>query len=349
MSIYGPTRKTSTQNAEAPTVDHSVYVRKTGARMTGRINMGGKKITSLAEPTEDQDAATARYVSQYVSHLNNVKVSKDGDTMTGSLDMSGEKITRVGDPTDNKDVVTKEYVDAQIQHEHELALHAIGRYIVLPNEDGTKTYYFSVRAKKNVNLDSGKLVEISSKGMQNVRPVQIGVVSESVELPNPDKDLKIMQYNTSNLEVYFNPPNTMPAPWNLSFSAVIPNTTSTFWFQVNPSVRSRIEMLWNVDGLTFVIYDIRGQIEYTSSVSGLSQQDFHHVSIEYVDSKLCFWVNGVQEIVYRSLNLQLLSIELSVPKLGILSFYNRDLNKHEIVQHFIDHHVQNFTNDEVLI
>ena len=86
MLIYGPTRKTSTQNVEASTIDHSVYVRKTGSRMTGRINMGGKKITSLAEPTEDQDAATARYVSQYVSHLNNVKVSKDGDTMTGPLD-----------------------------------------------------------------------------------------------------------------------------------------------------------------------------------------------------------------------------------------------------------------------
>ena len=152
MSIYGPTRKTSTQNVEASTIDHSVYVRKTGARMTGRINMGGKKITSLAEPTEDQDAATARYVSQYVSHLNNVKVSKDGDTMTGPLDMSGEKITRVGDPTDNKDAVTKEYVDAQIQHEHELALHAIGRYIVLPNEDGTKTYYFSVRAIRKMSI-----------------------------------------------------------------------------------------------------------------------------------------------------------------------------------------------------
>ena len=348
MSIYGPTRKTSTQNVEASTVDHSVYVRKTGARMTGRINMGGKKITSLAEPTEDQDAATARYVSQYVSHLNNVKVSKGGDTMTGPLDMSGEKITRVGDPTNNKDAVTKEYVDALIQHEHEVALHAVGRYIVFPKEDGTKQY-FSVRAEKNVDLDSGKLIEISSKGMQNVRPIQIGVVSESVELPNPGKDLKIIQYNTSNLEIYFNPPNTMPAPWNLSFSAVIPNTVSTFWFQVNPVTRSRIEMLWNVDGLTFVIYDIRGQIEYTSSVSGLSQQDFHHISIEYVDNRLCFWVNGELKDSYRSLNLQLLSIELSVPKLGILSFYNRNVGKPEIVQHFIDNHVQNFTNDEVLI
>ena len=347
MSIYGPTRKTSTQNVEAPTVDHSVYVRKTGTRMTGRINMGGMKITSLAEPTEDQDAATARYVSQYVSHLNNVKVSKDGDTMTGSLDMSGEKITRVGDPTDNKDAVTKEYVDALIQHV--ISLHGLGRYIILLNKkDGTKTY-FSVRAKKNVDLDNGKLVEISSLGRQNERLLQIGIVSESVELDNPGKRLNIMQYNTSNLEVYFNPPNTIPAPWNISFSAVIPNTTSTFLFQVNPVTRSRIEMLWNVDGLTFVIYNIHGQIEYTGSVSGLSQQDFNHVSINYVDDKLYFWVNGVQKIAYRSLNLKLLSIELSVPKLGILTFYNRDLHKNEIIQHFIDYHVKNFTNDKVLI
>ena len=349
MSIYGPTKKTSTQNVESSTIDHSAYVRKTGARMTGRINMGGKKITSLAEPTEDQDAATARYVSQYVSHLNNVKVSKDGDTMTGPLDMSGEKITRVGDPTDNKDAVTKEYVDALIQHEHEVALHAVGRYIVFPKEeDGTKTY-FSVRAKKNVDLDSGKLVEVKNGETFNVRPIQIGLVSESVDLPNPNKDLKIMQYNTSNLEIYFNPPNTMPAPWNLSFSAVIPNTLSTLRLQVNPVARSRIEMLWNDDGLTFDIYDIHDQKEYTRSVSGLSQQDFHHVSIEYVDNRLCFWVNGVLKGSYRSLNLQLLSIELSVQKLGILSFYNRNLGKPEIVQHFIDYHVQNFTNDEVLI
>ena len=205
-------RKTSTQNAD--TVGHSAYVRKTGARMTGRINMGGKKITSLVEPTEIADAVTKGYADRFHQYLNDRKLDKSGGTLTGSLDMSGEKITRIGSPTDNKDAVTKEYVDnkdavtkeyvdAQIQHEHDVALHAVGRYIVLPNEeDGTKTY-FSVRAKKNVNLDVGKLVEISSKEMHNARPLQIGVVSESVELDNPGKDLKILQYNNSNLEVYF--------------------------------------------------------------------------------------------------------------------------------------------------
>ena len=213
--------------------------------------MGDKKIASLAEPTENSDAVTKGYADRFHQYLNDRKVSKSSDTMTGSLHMSGEKITSVGDPTnnkdaatkdyvDNKDAVTKEYVDALIQQEHKVALHAVGRYIVLPNEeDGTKTY-FSVRAKKTVDLDSGKLVEVKNGETFNARPTQIGVVSESEELPNPEKDLKIMQYNTSNLEIYFNPPNSIPQPWNLSFSVMLPNTASTLTFPVNPVTQKRV-------------------------------------------------------------------------------------------------------------
>ena len=312
--------------------------------------MGGKKIVELGEPTENDDAVTKRCTDLFYQYLNDRKVSKDGDTMTGALNMGRQKVTNVGAATNEKDAATKEYVDRLIQHEHEVSLHSVGRYIVMPNEeDNTKTY-FSVRAKKNVNLDAGKLIEISSERTHNTRPTQIAIVSESVELNNPGKDLKILRYTTSNLEIYFNPPNTIPAPWNLSVSVVIQNTMSILWFQVGGGVaRSRIEILWNVDGMTFVVYDTNGQIGYTGSVPGLSQQDFNHLSIEHFDDKLCFWVNGIQMISHRSLNLLLLSIELSLPKLGIFSFYDRNLNKAEIVQHFIDYHVQNFTNDEVLI
>ena len=92
--------------------------------------------------------------------------------MTGPLDISQQKNTNVGTPTDEKDVVPKEYVDQLLQHEHEVSLHSVGRYIVLPNEDNTKKY-FSVRAKKkkHVDLDNGKLIEVSSEGTHNVRPV----------------------------------------------------------------------------------------------------------------------------------------------------------------------------------
>ena len=177
--------------------------------MTGRINMGNKIIT---DPTDPQDTASARYVGNYATHLNNIKLNTSGGALTGDLAMSGNKITDLGNPTEDKDAVPKDYVDRLI---HKVALHAVGRYIEQHNEDNTKTY-FSGRTKKNVDLDNGKLIEVSSEGTHNVRPVQIELVSEFVLLDNPGKDLKILQYNSSNLEVCFNPPNTMPAPWNLA-------------------------------------------------------------------------------------------------------------------------------------
>ena len=255
MSIFGPEILTDTigknDGGSVEGLDLSVYVKKTGVRMTGRINMGNKKITDLADPTDPQDAATAMYVGNYAMHLNNIKLDKSGGALTGDLVMSGNKITDLENPTEDKDAVPKEYVDALVQCEKEVALHAVGRYIVQHNKDNTKTY-FSMRAKKNFDLDSGKLIEVSSEGTHNVRPLQIELVSESVQLDNPNGDLKILQYNNSNLEVYFKPPNTMPAPWNFFFLAVMPSTLSTFLFQVNPSVCLCMRMIWNVGSLTFV-------------------------------------------------------------------------------------------------
>ena len=45
MSIYGPeSPKISKENFDGSNADLSAYVKKTGARMTGRINMGNKQI-----------------------------------------------------------------------------------------------------------------------------------------------------------------------------------------------------------------------------------------------------------------------------------------------------------------
>ena len=45
-----------------PTIDLSGYLEKSGGTMTGAINMGSNKITNLATPTADADAATKKYV-----------------------------------------------------------------------------------------------------------------------------------------------------------------------------------------------------------------------------------------------------------------------------------------------
>ena len=43
---------------------------KTGGTMTGAINMGSKKITSLADPTSNNDAANKKYVDGVVSRAH---------------------------------------------------------------------------------------------------------------------------------------------------------------------------------------------------------------------------------------------------------------------------------------
>ena len=63
---------------------------------------------------------------------------------------------------DDENVVTKVYVDQAVKHEHSLNVQAIGRYIVWYDEAENKQIYYSVRSKKNVDLESGKLLEIKN-------------------------------------------------------------------------------------------------------------------------------------------------------------------------------------------
>lgn len=80
---------------------------KTGGSMTGAIDMGTNKITSLAAPTANGDATNKSYVDTAVG----TKVSKAGDTMSGALAMGGNKVTGLGTPTADTDASTKAYVD----------------------------------------------------------------------------------------------------------------------------------------------------------------------------------------------------------------------------------------------
>ena len=61
------------------------------------------------------------------------------------------------------------------------------------------------------------------------------------------------------------------------------------------------------------------------------------------------WLNGMQKDMLDTVLGVMHDIIMDVEELGILSLYNRNLSKQEIVQHFVDHHVQNFTDNEVLI
>ena len=67
--------------------------------MTGNIAMNGKKITGIATPSDDGDAANKKYVDDEVGK----SLPKSGGTMTGALNLP--------DPTENTHAANKGYVD----------------------------------------------------------------------------------------------------------------------------------------------------------------------------------------------------------------------------------------------
>lgn len=85
------------------------YVLKAGDTMTGDLNMGTHKVTGLATPTGNTDAATKQYVD---NATRGDYLPTAGGTMQGDIDMNGNAIQNVKDPINAQDAANKEYVDA---------------------------------------------------------------------------------------------------------------------------------------------------------------------------------------------------------------------------------------------
>lgn len=88
----------------------AVAASRTGGKFTTALDMSSLKITSLANPTAAQDAATKAYADAQVA----LKLSLTGGSMTGAIAMGTNKITGLGDPTAAQDAATKNYVDVSV-------------------------------------------------------------------------------------------------------------------------------------------------------------------------------------------------------------------------------------------
>ena len=81
----------------------------------------------------------------------------------------------------------------------------------------------------------------------------------------------------------------------------------------------------------------------------MNLKKLNHISIGCASGTLSFRVNGMPSGDHNTiLNIRIREITMGFEELGILSLYGRQLSKSEIVQNFIDYHVKNFTNDELL-
>ena len=63
--------------------------------------MGAKRITNLATPRFDYDAANAKYVEDNYVQLTGA---------SSNLSMNNNRITNLSQPTDNNDAVNKQYI-----------------------------------------------------------------------------------------------------------------------------------------------------------------------------------------------------------------------------------------------
>jgi hypothetical protein len=89
-------------------------VNKSGDAMSGNLEMGGNKISNVAEPTHNLDVVSKQNVDEKFLTLSNnlaTKVNKSGDTLQGDLNMAGYKICNVKDPVNGSDAVNKRCLD----------------------------------------------------------------------------------------------------------------------------------------------------------------------------------------------------------------------------------------------
>ena len=85
-------------------VKDSTKLPLSGGTMTGAINMGSKKITSLATPTESTDAATKGYVDTVAGGQIDPSTFATKDDLNGKLDKTGGTTTFF-DLTSNQSII----------------------------------------------------------------------------------------------------------------------------------------------------------------------------------------------------------------------------------------------------
>ena len=76
--------------------------------MDGNFDMNSHKIINISDPTNNQDAVTKNYLTNY---HDNTKINSSGDSMFSDLNMDNNKIINLLNPTSNQEAATKNYVD----------------------------------------------------------------------------------------------------------------------------------------------------------------------------------------------------------------------------------------------
>lgn len=88
----------------------NTYVTKTGGVLTGELNAGNNKITSLRTPDADTDAVNKKYVDDAGARY----VTRSNGQLDTDLDANNKKIVKLANPTADTDAANQGYVKQQL-------------------------------------------------------------------------------------------------------------------------------------------------------------------------------------------------------------------------------------------
>lgn len=128
--------------------------------MTGNINVGGFKVTNMADPTDAGDATNKGYVdtslasqkstieNEYKQYVQENAVAPN-EPIDGKLDLGGNTIENVGTPVNGTDAANKDYVDDSIEAARQVIVlkgtntvaelgtaYTSGKYVIVATENG---------------------------------------------------------------------------------------------------------------------------------------------------------------------------------------------------------------------
>ena len=303
--------------------------------VVGDLDMKNKRILNLQDPREDEsnDAATVGYVGKLGDFIYNKKVDWQGGTMTGPLSMGMNKLTNLADPEDDEDAVNKQYLNQIL---FETRPYDLGRFLVFPHTDNTKTY-FAIGSKRNIDLDDGKVFEILNGTAHNPQYITSGNLDRTV-VPVQGKADVMMRLNSQHIIT----PN-LSKPWTFLFSikhnhSHPPTPANDFIFNFGGDNVILISLTQNN-----FIYTIGKQDPVMVEID---TSKLNHFAWEYAGKKLILWVNGISRKTHTDLPPQNFLI-LNTDVIGVVSIYSRKLSRQEIIEHFVDYHVKAFADDEV--
>ena len=125
-------------------VDTTPFVKLDGSRtMTGNLDMGGKKIIGVGNPTASFHSTDAVNFHSMVNTLAGFRhglnisfVQLDGsEAMTGVLNMNNQKISNLKIPEFNTDAANKQYIDEALLKSHLVSSHIENAFKYLSNQD----------------------------------------------------------------------------------------------------------------------------------------------------------------------------------------------------------------------